>query len=360
MSTPTRSDEGFFNPDPAWLPEAEKNVPRDSRDRPLIVPPCAKCRQGITYARGTGEQITGCPECPTEPEPYERISRVVNAADTLQWLMDWRLGMAVRGMAMSRDLAYAAAGLEWNDPQMRDIIEKAHDRAGGNDDAHWGTGFHRITEPGVAPEAIPEEMIDDVACFDLALEEAGMRIVATEMFVVNDQLRVAGTFDHIVVVDGRDKRMILDKKTGRFSAKNAAVQESCYANGEYVDMDLIAEEQWSPRREIQNLDREVAVVAHVPRDGGKRASLRPVDIALGYERAEIALAGKELDDRADWVVPGIDFGKVDAKKLLARRIDNATSHSELRDLMKHYDGVATKALRERANKRWVQIRENAH
>jgi hypothetical protein len=355
-TTTARSEHGFFNPDPAWLPAAELQVPRDDKERPLIVPPCATCDDTsvVLVDEATGD-TRDCTDCPRVAVPYERISRVVDAADTMRWLLDWRLGMLARGLAQSRELAMSAAGLAWNDPRMAAIIEAAHDRAGGNDAAAWGTALHIQTEPGRDPAVVPEEMRPDVLSYRLAHEQAGVAIIASEVFVVNDELRIAGTLDTIIEVDGHG-RMIEDKKSGKFSAKNCAVQLGCYSRGSRVDMDLIAAGRFSPRRPL-DVSTDIGIVAHVPREGGT-TTLKQVDIARGWERAKIAMAGKALDDMADWCLPE-PLGKVTRKDTIAAMIDAATSHPELRDIMDHSERYLTKALRERANQKWLALRTAA-
>lgn len=354
-TTTARSEHGFFNPDPAWLPAAELQVPRDDKERPLIVPPCEVCGNDPEWGlfKATGEVID-CVDCPIEAVPYERISRVVDAADTQKWLMDWRLGMLARGLAQSRELAMMAAGLEWNDPRMQAIIEAAHDRAGGNDKAHWGTGMHVQTEPGRPAEAVPEEMRPDVMSYRLAHDKAGVSIVATEVFVVNDELRIAGTLDNILAVNG--ERMVEDKKTGKFSARNCAVQLACYSRGSQVDMDLIAAGAFSTRRGL-DVDTDVGIIAHIPREGGA-TTLKKVDTARGWERAKLAMAGKALDDMPDWCFPE-PLGKVTRRETIAASIDACTSIPELTDLMAHSERYLTKALRERGNKKWTELRHAA-
>src|SRR6478735_3839727 len=99
------------------LSTVERGIPREPGTQyPMIVPP------------------EGGP-----PVPYQRVSVVAEAVETQRWLLDWYVGMAIKGMAASPDLCQMAAVLpDWNSEEMGPIREAAHDRAGGNAKANWG------------------------------------------------------------------------------------------------------------------------------------------------------------------------------------------------------------------------------
>lgn len=327
-TTPSTERSIFANPDPAWLPAAELPVPRDHQERPLIVPP-----GGV------------------EPVPYERVSRVSSAVDTLQWLMDWKLGLTALGMARSRDLCQMAAGLEWNDPRMQSIVATAHDRAGGNEKANWGTAVHTFTERGTPLEDIPPEMRYDVAAYRLGLEREGIEVVETEVFVVNDELRVAGTLDTIAVHESLG-RYVEDKKTGKYAAMAVAVQLACYAHAKRVDMDLVAAGRWSPRGDL-DVNLEVGVCARIPREGGS-VTFPKVDIARGWRLAQLAMEVKEHQDYAGWSFPE-PLGKVTRSDTIMASIEAAQSRPELRDIIAHCERYFTKAHKEAVNRRWKEV-----
>jgi hypothetical protein len=328
--TATTERRGFFNPDPAWLPPNEEGIPRDGKERPLIVPPGGD-----------------------EPVPYERISRVANATDNLEWLMDWRIGHAVLGMARNPDLCWQAAAFDdWNDPRMRDLAETAHDRAGGNLKANYGTAMHAHTDPGADPERIPEVMRDDAAAYHLALRQAGLEIVEHEVFVVDDLLQVAGTLDAIGMHEELGL-VALDKKTGHMKAMPFGIQLACYANGRKVDLDLVRRGLFSPRTDM-GLNLERAVVAHIPKEKAI-CTLKKVDIQRGYEAAQRAMEVMADQQCAEWIDPE-PLGRVTRKDLILDAIAGATCRADLRALLGNAERFMTKAMRETANKRWMELK----
>ncbi len=342
----TRTERGFLNPDPAWLPDNEVGIPRDSKDRPLIVPPGGD-----------------------EPVAYERISRVGGWTDSLDWLMDWRLGHLAIGMARSPDLCMMAAACEdWNDPHIRDIVETAHDRAGGNYKANWGTAFHAHTDPGADPARLPDEMQDPARAYYLAMERAGARVVRHEVFVVNDLLQIAGTLDTLALHDDLGLH-VQDKKTGHYKAMPFAIQTSCYANGEGVlDMDELREGRWAGRHDLRvdpatgedygpvNLER--GVIAHVPRPepgSHTRCSLRKVNIKRGWQAAHRAVLVHEDQTCGEWTEPE-PLGKVTRADLISDAIARATCRADLLALRENAGRYMTKAQKATANARWTELR----
>lgn len=337
----TRTERGFLNPDPAWLPENEVGIPRDSKERPLIVPPGG-----------------------TEPVPYERISRVGGWTDTLEWLMDWRLGHLALGMARNPDLCWQAAAFDdWNDPRMRDLVETAHDRAGGNLKANYGTAMHAHTDPGAVPEHVPTEMREDALAYHLAMEQAGVTIVRHEVFVVDDELQVAGTVDTIALHPALGLH-VADKKTGHYKAMPFAIQLACYAHSSQVDMHAIREGVWADRVPLGvdmvtgddagpvNLER--AVVAHIPKGGGS-AKLRKLDIKRGREAAHRAVLVHADQVCGEWTDPE-PLGAVSRKDTLTAAIEGATCRADLTALHANAARYMTKAMLARMRERWATLR----
>lgn len=322
-------------------------IPREEKtERPLIVPP--------------GE---------TEPVPYERISRVGGWTDSLEWLMDWRLGHLALGMARNPDLCWKAAALDgWNDPRMRDIVETAHDRAGGNHKADYGTALHAHTDPGANPEHVPEVMLLPAKAYEEAHRKAGVTVVRHEVFVVCDFLRIAGTLDSLAVHDLLGLH-VEDKKSGHYKAMPFGIQLAGYAHSEgVVDMDLLRDGKWAGRHSLSvnpdtgedygpiNLDR--GVIAHIPKpepDSHPRCTLRKLDIRRGWEAAIRACEVHEDQISAEWTDPE-PLGKVTRGEVVDAAIRDATSRKHLRALLANAERYMTKAQRAAANERWLQLR----
>jgi len=81
------------------------------------------------------------------------------------------------------------------------IIADAKEAAGFKDAANLGTLLHKLTETvdggGGLPADTSEVLADDVAAYQAALERYDLVPVEAETFVVNDEVKAAGTFDRI-------------------------------------------------------------------------------------------------------------------------------------------------------------------
>ncbi len=300
----------------------------------------------------------------SEAVPYERISRVGGFTDTLEWLMDWRLGHLALGMARNPDLCWQAAAYEdWKDPRMYALVQTAHDRAGGNLKANYGTAMHAHTDPDANPEHLSAEMRDDARAYHLAMETAGVQVLWHEVFVVDDLLQVAGTVDTIALHPLLGLH-VADKKTGHYKAMPFAIQLACYANAQKVDLHAAKEGVWADRvalgTDMQtgenhggvNLDR--AVVAHIPKGGGSCA-LRKVDIKRGYEAAQRAMAVHEDQVCGEWTDPE-PLGKVSRSATIAAAIEGATCRADLIALKANAERYMTLKHKAAANARWKVLR----
>ncbi|HET8581743.1 MAG TPA: hypothetical protein VFL65_00715 [Jatrophihabitans sp.] len=259
--------------------------PRDRYGRPLIAP----------------AKRDGTPNTKAKPVPYTRASTFCGYPADKSGLTAWKLRHAVVGVAISPDLAGMAGALGRNPDDLDRqgkadldaIIETAHDRSGGNAKANYGTAVHSLTEPGNTGH-VPDRMAADVDAYAAAMDAAGLSVVDTERFTVNDDLRVAGTYDHrvetcrqiVATVDGEavtiepGVRMLLDKKTGSLHFDEHAIQLATYARGKLYDPDT-----W--QREPLDVSPQWGVLAHVPAGQGK-AALYLVDLHAGWKGAKIA------------------------------------------------------------------------
>lgn len=344
---------GLLDATPGWLPLIEATIPRstDGTNRPMIVPP-------------GGDR----------PVPYERMSQVAEAVDTMRWLLEWYVRTAARGLAKSPDLCAQIAVLPPDGtpehreakPIWRDILDRAHDRGGGNDKADYGNAVHLTEHYGTPIEAVPSEMEFDVRALRLGFEQKGIRKVRTEVFVVNDDLRAAGTFDHEahypmpygeiewVPEDLWDVPIGLaigDVKTGKYSAWKWVIQNTGYANGATVDIATLAAGEFAERTPLQ-VSKHVGVIAHVPRHGGA-VTFDPLDIAGAYKYAKAARMIKPGQDRKDWKGPAL--GLLKRKDVLLATIKAADSRSELRRIAQTQERWLTNEVRDALNRRWIEV-----
>lgn len=264
----------------------DEGVPRDGRGRPRIVP-----------------LVRNKPKPDGKLISYTRASTFAKALDDGAGLTRWKIRHAVLGVAVSPDLAALAAAMGRNLNALTDgdkrnldgIAERAHDRSGGNEKADYGTAVHSMTEPGRDPFAVDPAMQRDANAYAALLDALDVDVVDTEVFVVNDPLKVAGTFDHTwrlrtawTINDGASgitipagTIVVVDKKTGRLSLGAHAIQLATYARASRYPDPATGE------RVAMDASPEWGVVAHIPKGTGTAAAYL-IDLTAGWKGAKLA------------------------------------------------------------------------
>ena len=254
-------------------------IPRDRWARPLITPP-----EG-------GEVV-----------PYTRVSTLAKALDDLNNLMAWKARKTAEGLVRRPDLLTLISGAIANgDPDtdwptkkaLNAAVEQAMEAAGASKGATAGTGFHSLTEAinkGVEPLFVSEA--DQVRLEAYRTATASIEWLEIEMFVVNDQVRAAGTFDRLGrLPDGRV--VVADLKSGKSEADypfSTVVQISTYANGHRYDPET---GNRSPLH--ADLDVSTGLLIHLPPSGG--CTLYELDLARGWQAAQLAA---QVRDARSW------------------------------------------------------------
>ena len=251
-------------------PTTPTEVPRDRWSRPLIIPP-----EG-------GETV-----------PYTRVSTLAKALDDLNNLMAWKARKTAEGLVRRPDLLTLISGAIANgDPDtdwptkkaLNAAVEQAMEAAGASKGATAGTGFHSLTEAidrGIEPLFVSEA--DQVRLEAYRTATASIEWLDIECFVVNDQVRAAGTFDRLGrLPDGRV--VVADLKSGKSEADyplSTCTQIATYANGHRYDPET------GTRAPLHaDLDVSEGLLIHLPPSGGCR--LYRLDLTLGWEAAQLA------------------------------------------------------------------------
>jgi len=137
-----------------------------------------------------------------KPVPYIRVSKLAKELGDTYNLDQWRKRQVVLGMAKRDDLVTLARSAKPEDKQrLNDIAKAAMDAAESDRAANIGTALHTFTEQvddGVDIDTMPEQYRPDMIAYRDALAAAGIEIVAKELFVVNDHVQAAGTFDRLL------------------------------------------------------------------------------------------------------------------------------------------------------------------
>lgn len=245
----------------------------------------------------------------TERTPFTRASSMANYIADHTGLATWERRLLAVGLSQRSDLVAMAAALPAQKSLRADkkaltkaerdadaktcksldeIIEQALEHAGRSFKANMGTAIHSATDPGADISVIPEAIQPDARSFLDELARYGAEIVATEVFVANDHLTAAGSFDHLVSFPGLGV-VVLDKKTGMVDGKGLAfsVQLAVYAGGEVYDCET---DERAPLESLtggEAVNQNVGVIAHIPLGQG-RTAFHTVDLNVGRHGAGLA------------------------------------------------------------------------
>lgn len=219
---------------------------------------------------------------------YTRTSNFAKTLEDGGSLTDWKLARMATGIARRPDLQ---AGLEryWDTDrtsggmvqeltrESRDeFIESCLDAGGANDASRWGTSLHGLTElwdeeqyeiPGIDPR-----LADGLEAYKRLLDESGMIPLAIEGFVVQDDLKCAGSYDRLYLLpDGRIvvgdiKTAPLIHQPSRFTAP--MIQMAVYAHSMHYDPRDGSRHPlvYADSDIVTTVDQTLAVVVQISRD----------------------------------------------------------------------------------------------
>lgn len=275
---PTGAHVEFATPAPT-LTGPGKGISRDRWGRPLIIPP------------GGGT-----------PAPYTRCTTYVSVLDDKEHLMKWKARMTAIGMAARDDLILRVRSANPDDKTtIGRAAEEAAEHAGSSRRATIGTSLHALTERLDRGETLPPlgDWQADIDAYTQALATHGITPVEIETFVVNDDLKIGGTFDRIYKIGGQ--HYIGDLKTGAsvdWGAGTYAMQLAVYANSVRYNVE-------TGQRSTLDVNRDQAVLIHLPA-GEHTATVYWINIARGWDSVQ-RLAGPVREWRKlkakDWLTP---------------------------------------------------------
>jgi hypothetical protein len=232
---------------------------------------------------------------------YTRVSTLAKALDTGDGLVKWKAAMTLMGAAKSPTIVKAAKVLtDWHDAH--ELVEQACTLAGAGDKATEGTTLHKLTEvvddpAGALPDGLDPSTLASLSAYENAT--AGLTPLAAEMFVVNDAIRCAGTFDRLYRVEAVDpwpawlhgRVVVGDLKTGSYYPMPHAIQLAAYARGSLYD-------PADGARTPLGADQGVGLVMHLPQGEG-RCDIYALDIAAGWTAAQAATWARDWNAAAN-------------------------------------------------------------
>jgi len=268
-------------------PDLPDGVERDRYDRPMILPPGG-----------------------TEKIPYTRCSTLSGYVENKKGLHTWDTRHIAHGVGLDPDIAAKAASIQpltgdrkkdsLSNKTLDECIEEARKVAGEHAGRDWGTAVHGFTEPGQEGNPrVPERMQNDVDSYWARMHEYGLRNVASEVFVANHELRVAGTFDDLYYSYAFGLTLG-DKKTGKAKVHSHLIQLATYARAEVYDWET---DTSSPIQSLvpgdpgkYPINPSVGFWVHIPKGEGVTKFVG-LNLEVGWEAAKNAARVRDFQQR---------------------------------------------------------------
>jgi hypothetical protein len=343
VSTAPPPPEAFFVPDE---PTPDDVIPRDQYGHPMIVPPPGVDPQ---FTKGKWAGYT----------PYSRASGFGSQIEDGTNLVKWQKRQVARGVAIRYEQHKYELGPNGGLPanpfieptesyqkkQWNAVAEDAEEAVGSYAKATRGTAIHAATEyidtgDVDAFNALPPDLKERAQAYHAFCKEWRIVPTSVEVFGVEDEHRVAGTWDRTGHCLGRHR--ILDVKTSStmdFAGIGFGVQLAEYAHASRYDPET------HERVPHEDIDLETAYIIHVDREMHGPVELFKVDISVGWRYAQ--------------TVNAVIQARRDGAKAITevpdrlREILLCTTRDELRAAMAIHAGPeATKDQIEAANALW--------
>lgn len=278
-----------------WQPPRTP-IPRDKKDRPLVVPPGAQ-----------------------RAIPYTRATTFIDVLEDTYQITQYRRRMVAVGMSLRPDLVLRAASLglppskllndgadykEWKD-DMNKVCDWAAEAAQAEAKSIIGTSLHKLTDRldrGEDVGQVPEPYLEHLQAYQAAT--AQFTAVHIERFLVNDELKVGGTADRILQIDGHPKLVVADTKTGNveFGLGKICMQIAMYAHS------VMYNHETGQRAPIGDVDLDRGLVIALNAETG-RCELLWVDIRAGWEDVQLAAQVRASRNRKNLSQPYIGAHK---------------------------------------------------
>lgn len=233
---------------------------------------------------------------------FTRASTLAKVLDDQSNLIAWKARTTALGLAKSPDLIALASTASPDDrKKLNELVSKACDRAGGDSGRDLGTAIHSVSEIldyGRSTEGIPADLLADGRAYQEKCRAFGLMPLCGEMFVAHRRLKVAGSFDRLLM-DSSGATFIADIKTGKagetadykakYNALAWSIQLAVYAHSTpWFD----GWKSWS-KLDLTPPDKTRGIVFHIPRGTGT-CNVIEVDLAEGIEAAKVAVKVQRL------------------------------------------------------------------
>lgn len=302
-------------------------VPRDKPwKRPLIIP----------LDKNSNPQQGDAINQP-KLKPYTRCTTFIGVLENTYNLQRWKMRKVAEGLALRPDLLMLVSSLglqpedddeykEWRS-KMDEVCEQALEAAESSAPANIGTALHAFTDRidrGQPLGKVPKEYQRHLKAYEAATND--LTAVHIERFLVNDLYQIGGTPDRISMLDGHDKLIITDTKSGdklAYGMAKIAMQLAVYAHSQFYDPATGA------RADIPNIDLDQGLVIALNAKRGD-CQLHWIDLKQGWEGVRLANDVRAWQRRKDFHSPYMARDLVaEAHSRLIGGIAAATTYEEL-------------------------------
>ena len=231
----------------------------------------------------------------SKPIGYSRATSISSLLDDTGFLKDWGQRMTALGLAGRPDLFDA---LKKQDPTdttaINSICRAALEASGANLRRDLGTLIHTYFERSCIDPTFetPEPYAADIAAIHAAISAAGYRLRPefSEMVLVLDEHKIAGTADSVLERISDGALFIADLKTGRsLHALNHSIQLAIYARADAIYRQGAATDgSEDVRLPMPEVSQEAAIIIHCQPESA-RCDLHELNIGLGAEALELCM-----------------------------------------------------------------------
>ena len=240
-----------------------------------------------------------CPPGTSKPVGYSRATSISSLLDDTGFLKDWGQRMTALGLAGRPDLFDDLKNQDPTDTTaINSICRAALEASGANTRRDLGTLIHTYFERSCIDPAFetPEPYAADIAAIHAAISAAGYRLRPefSEMVLVLDEHRIAGTADSVLERISDGALFIADLKTGRtLHPLNHAIQLAIYARADAIYRQGPATDgSEDVRLPMPEVSQETAIIIHCQPESA-HCDLHELDIAAGAEALDVCIDVRE-------------------------------------------------------------------
>lgn len=249
---------------------------------------------------------------------FTRATTVAKVLDDTFMLNQWRTRKVLTGLSarthLQADLAQimdtVASGTvdaAWERKALNGLADECGKVANTDQASEFGTAVHdwaAWVDMGLLSVHQIPEIFRPYVLENLRLQARHQLLPVpkyTERIVMNSTLRMAGTIDRIYVDPRRqhhaDGMVLGDVKTSKtmlFSALAFCIQLAFYHS-----CDLMLSEDGTTWEPMPLMWPDVAYIMHLPSDAVEPASVQPINLELGRQALDLAVAVRDMRRRAD-------------------------------------------------------------